>query len=108
MVQKQKYHPPKRMKPTAYRHSVNATPQMSSDYYSTNYNSSNMQQRMFLPSSLQERIYKIVNENPEVILQNFSEICTLTNSTFCIHVVLFKAEEHKMYEVVQNDFCREY
>jgi len=72
MVLKQKVHPPKRgsgMKLAArFRSSVNATPQMSSAYYSTNYNRNNMQQGIFLPASLQQRIYKMVHDNPKVIL----------------------------------------
>ena len=79
---------------------------MSSAYYSTNYNSNNMQQMISLPVSLQQRIYKIIHDNPKVILQNFSEMFSLTSSTFCIHIVL-KHEEYRLYEVVQNASYRE-
>jgi len=68
---------------------------MNSAYYSTNYNSNNKQQRLFLPASLQQRIYKMIHDNPKVILQNFSEMCSVTSSTFCIHIVLFKPKECK-------------
>jgi hypothetical protein len=108
MVQEQKYHPPKRLsriKHPAHRWFVKAPPQMSSEYYSSSYNSSNVQQGTFLPASLQERICKIVSENPEVILQNFSEMCSLTNSTFCIHVVLLKAGEHKCMKFYKMIFA---
>jgi hypothetical protein len=37
----------------------------------------------------------MIRENPKVILQNFSEMCSLTNSTFPIQVVFFKAEEYE-------------
>jgi hypothetical protein len=107
MILKQRVHPPKRgsgIKLSAYmRSSVNATPQMSSAYCSANYSSNNMQQRIFLPVSLQQRIYKMIHDNPQVILQNFSEMSFLTNSTFCTHIVLFKPEEckcMKLYEML--------
>lgn len=99
MILKQKFNPPKRGSgiklPAYFRSSVNATPQMSSAYCSTNYSSNNMQQKIFLPASLQQRIYKMVHDNRQVILQNFSEMSFLTNSTFCTRIVLFKPEECK-------------
>jgi len=67
MVKEQKFHPPKRGSGHC-RSNVNATPQINSAYYSTNYNSNNKQQRLFLPASLQQRIYKMVHNNPKVIL----------------------------------------
>jgi hypothetical protein len=98
MVEKQKYHPPKRVsgiRLPAHCRYVNATPQMSSAHHSTNYNSNYKQQRIFLPVSLQQRIYKMIHDNPKVILRNFSEMCAVTNSTFCNRIVLFKPREYK-------------
>jgi len=99
MVQKQKYNPPKRGSgfklPAHCRSSVYAIPQMSSDHYSTNYNSNDKQQHIFLPVSLQQRIKKMIHDNPKVMLQNFSEMCSVTNSTFCICIVLLKPKERK-------------
>jgi len=106
MVQKQKYHPPKQGSgiklPAHRRYSVNATPQMSTAHYSTNYNSYDKHQSLFLPASLQQRIYKMIHDNPKVILQNFSEMCSVTNSTFCIRIVLFKPKESctKLYKML--------
>jgi len=81
-IKKQNIDPPKQVSrtrlPTLCRSSVNATPQMSSAYYSTN----NVQQQTCLPLSPQQRIYKMINDNRKVTLQNFSKMCSLDSGTF--------------------------
>jgi hypothetical protein len=99
MARKEVVHPPTPVPgiklPAHCGTSVNAIQQMSSAYYSTNYNSNYKQERTLLPLRLQEELFRRIRDNPKVILQKFSEMCSLTSSTFCIPIVFFKLKECK-------------
>jgi len=88
---KQHFQPQKRVSGMNFPAHCRETQRIKSAYDITNYNSDNVQQR-FLPFSLQQRICKKIRDYPKVILQNFSKMCSLTSSTFCICTVLFKPE----------------
>jgi len=88
-IKKQNVQPPKQVSGINLPAHCSETPQMRSAYCINSYNSNNVEQRLFLPLSLQRRICKKIRYHPKVILQNFSKMCSLTSSTFCICIVLF-------------------
>jgi hypothetical protein len=82
LVQKQKINPPKRgnyCKAPFRRSSVKLPPETNSGNC---INNNDMKQKILVPHSLQQTVYKMVLENPKVILSTSSEMCSLINSTF--------------------------